>query len=112
MGQRIDCEGQSKHGGVEFACDMERGDGDAAAGGVVMSEGGGGSGGSGVDQRVEERKRGLVTVSSAIGGRSGDGLNGPGAKSGSRNLVFATARTVNGLVACHDAMHTTASLKS
>lgn len=43
----------------------------------------------GVNQCVDER--GLVVVSSAIGGRSGDGLTGPGAKSGSRNLVFATA---------------------
>jgi hypothetical protein len=53
-----------------------------------MSEGGGGGGDS---QAVNVLKRGLVMVSSAIGGRSGDGLSGPGAESGARNLVFATA---------------------
>lgn len=50
-GQRIECVGQSKHGGVEFACDMERRASESVR--VMISESGaggaGGGGGGGVE---------------------------------------------------------------
>jgi hypothetical protein len=77
----MECVGQSKHGDVEFACDMERRDSEPV--GIAMSEGGGGgSGGCGGS------RQGLVMVSSAIGEVAEMRLVGPGVLSGSRILAF------------------------
>jgi hypothetical protein len=76
-GQRRQCVGQSKHGGVEFACDMERRASELV--GIVKNDSGAGGGG-GVERML---KTWPAIVECAIGEGTVMRPNEPGAKSGS-----------------------------